>query len=542
MHAKTNHPFDSDDEYSSIGRFIGRDDLLFLLLFLVKSKSGGQERIMGEEGEKEMMKNHTQDVPKMSPMDESLARASLTSGVHPPHAGAIDYPLVAFFQMKSVPSDEHVQGILNKLAKFPRFRCKVEPVGEGNVLGKLRWVPTEIRFQKHVTRKDDVMSTEELDAIKNELLVKPLQTDIPLFDVFVLSSSKGRSRNNNNNRSNKSSDGDSESSIKPVLAIRYSHAIGDEVHAVKVLEHIACGLDGEPVKMVHWKRSKKKKEFKNAWALMLDCLYFVWVFMVGFCRAVFTAFGPADNKTVIRDEPVKWSGKREITTSTPIALEELKAVRAAFKCTINDVVVSCIAGAVQRYMEARDCPFTKKPSTRVRAIIPFATIPKKEMENMKKDPYTLKNLFTFVSLRLSMGPCSATERLKRTMKKTYDLKRSPEAAITIFLNAIIGKLGSAMQKQTVYDYMSRHSMVLTNVPGPVERVRLAGIEVETVDFACANLINQVSVLSYAGEIRLTLVTDPEVVKDAHTIAENFLKEIKSLKIAADKVSSEAAAA
>jgi hypothetical protein len=141
-----------------------------------------------------------------------------------------------------------------------------------------------------------------------------------------------------------------------------------------------------------------------------------------------------------------------------------------------------------------------------------------------------------------MGPCSATERLKRTMKKTYDLKRSPEAAITIFLNAIIGKLGSAMQKQTLYDYMSRHSMVLTNVPGPIERVRLAGIEVETVDFACANLINQVSVLSYAGEIRLTLVTDPEVVKGAHTIAEYFLKEIKSLKIAADKVSSEAAAA
>ena len=530
MRAKTNHhPFDSDEEYSSDDDSSDDDDLLFLLLFiLVKSSKSvwGQERIiMGEEG----------DVPKMSPMDESLARASLTSGVHPPHAGAIDYPLVAFFQMKSVPSDEHVQGILNKLAKFPRFRCKVEPVVEGNVLGKLHWVPTEIRFQKHVTRRDDVHTHEELDKIKNELLMKPLQTDVPLFDVFVLSSSKGRS----NNRSKSSENGDSESSIKPVLAIRYSHAIGDGVHAVKVLEHIACGLDGEPVKMVHWKRSKKKKEFKNAWAMMLDCLYFVWVFMVGFCRAVFTAFGPADNKTVIRDEPVKWSGKREITTSTPIALEELKAVRAAFKCTINDVVVSCIAGAVQRYMEARDCPFTKKPSTRVRAIIPFATIPKKEMENMKKDPYTLKNLFTFVSLRLSMGPCSATERLKRTMKKTYDLKRSPEAAITIFLNAIIGKLGSAMQKQTVYDYMSRHSMVLTNVPGPVERVRLAGIEVETVDFACANLINQVSVLSYAGEIRLTLVTDPEVVKDAHTIAEYFLKEIKSLKIAADKVSSEA---
>ena len=422
-----------------------------------------------------------------------------------------------------------MQGILNKLAKFPRFRCRVEPVVAGKVNGKLKGVPTDISFERHVTRYDDIKSKEELESIKNELLVKPLQTDVPLFDVFVLSSSA----------SSKSSGGES---IKPVLAIRFSHAISDGVHAVKVLEHVACGLDGEPVKMVHWKRSKKKKEFKNVFAMMLDFLYFIWVFMVGFCRALFTAFGPADSKTVIRDEPVKWSGKREITTSTPIALEELKAVRAAFKCTINDVVVSCIAGAVQRYMEERNCPFAKKPSARVGAIIPFATIPKKEMENMKNDPYSLRNLFTFVSLRLSMGTCSATERLKRTIRKTYDLKRSPEAAVTIFLNAITGKLGPTMQKQTVYDYMSRHSMVLTNVPGPIERVRLAGIEVETVDFACANLINQVSALSYAGEIRLTLVTDPGIVKDAHMIAEYFLKEIKSLKIAADKVSSEAAAA
>ena len=101
MRAKTNHhPFDSSDD-SSDDDSSDDDDLLFLLLFLVKSSKSvwGQERIiMGEEG----------DVPKMSPMDESLARASLTSGVHPPHAGAIDYPLVAFFQMKSVPSDEHV--------------------------------------------------------------------------------------------------------------------------------------------------------------------------------------------------------------------------------------------------------------------------------------------------------------------------------------------------------------------------------------------------------------------------------------------------
>jgi len=48
----------------------------------------------GEEEEK---------APKMTVMDENLARASLTSGVHPPKAEAIDYPLVTFFGMREVP-------------------------------------------------------------------------------------------------------------------------------------------------------------------------------------------------------------------------------------------------------------------------------------------------------------------------------------------------------------------------------------------------------------------------------------------------------
>ena len=48
-------------------------------------------------------------------------------------------------------TDEHVQGILNKLAKFPRFRSKVEPVVAGKVSGRLHWVPTEIDFNRHVT-------------------------------------------------------------------------------------------------------------------------------------------------------------------------------------------------------------------------------------------------------------------------------------------------------------------------------------------------------------------------------------------------------
>jgi len=49
------------------------------------------------------MRCEEEKAPKMTVMDENLARASLTSGVHPPKAEAIDYPLVTFFGMRDVP-------------------------------------------------------------------------------------------------------------------------------------------------------------------------------------------------------------------------------------------------------------------------------------------------------------------------------------------------------------------------------------------------------------------------------------------------------
>ena len=58
----------------------------------------------GEEEEK---------APKMTVMDENLARASLTSGVHPPKAEAIDYPLVTFFGMREVPVRDFILFILS---------------------------------------------------------------------------------------------------------------------------------------------------------------------------------------------------------------------------------------------------------------------------------------------------------------------------------------------------------------------------------------------------------------------------------------------
>ena len=94
-----------------------------------------------------------------------------------------------------------------------------------------------------------------------------------------------------------------------------------------------------------------------------------------------------------------------------------------------------------------------------------------------------------------------------------------------------------MQRQVVFDYMTRHSMVFTNVPGPTEPIVFMGSRVREIVFACSNLVNQVSALSYAGRLRLTLVVDPEATPEADVIGRAFVKEIDALRESATASSS-----
>jgi hypothetical protein len=72
-------------------------------------------------------------------------------------------------------------------------------------------------------------------------------------------------------------------------------------------------------------------------------------------------------------------------------------------------------------------------------------------------------------------------------------------------------------------------MVFTNVPGPTKPVTLfRGKAVRSMTFAVSNLVNQVSVMSYAGEMGFSLVVDPDATPDAHLVGEYFARELETL--------------
>ena len=67
------------------------------------------------------------------------------------------------------------------------------------------------------------------------------------------------------------------------------------------------------------------------------------------------------------------------------------------------------------------------------------------------------------------------------------------------------------------------------VPGPAKQIKLfGGKPVRDMTFAVSNLINQVSVMSYAGQMGFSLVVDPNKTPDAHLVGTYFGEELRAL--------------
>lgn len=75
---------------------------------------------------------------------------------------------------------------------------------------------------------------------------------------------------------------------------------------------------------------------------------------------------------------------------------------------------------------------------------------------------------------------------------------------------------------------SRHSLVLTNVPGPEKQVLFAKQRVFQVHMLFPNVIPQVSLLSYANSIFGNLVYDPALLPHGESFARLYAKALVDL--------------
>jgi hypothetical protein len=115
------------------------------------------------------------------------------------------------------------------------------------------------------------------------------------------------------------------------------------------------------------------------------------------------------------------------------------------------------------------------------------------------------------------------------------IKRTPEAAIIFGLLRAFGKTTAALLVTAVKLLARRASAVMTNVPGPRARIRFAGSAVDGVMFwvPCSGRLGLgVSVLSYAGEVRIGVAADERLVPDPTALVTAFHAALDDLVAAA----------
>ncbi|MCD0418632.1 wax ester/triacylglycerol synthase family O-acyltransferase [Rubrivivax benzoatilyticus] len=225
-----------------------------------------------------------------------------------------------------------------------------------------------------------------------------------------------------------------------------------------------------------------------------------------------------DSPTALKGKP---GGLKAVAWNEPLPLDTVKAVGKALGCSINDVLLACVAGAIGRYLhECGDDPAGKE----IRAMVPVNLRP------MDK-AWQLGNRFGLAPLVLPIGITNPIERVYAVRQRMAELKGSYQPLLAFAVLAMAGFLVKPVQDAVLNLFARKTTAVMTNVPGPREPLKFCGSTLRQTMFwvpASGDVGLGVSVLSYGGGVQFGLIADTALCPDPEAIVERFEPEFEKL--------------
>jgi diacylglycerol O-acyltransferase / wax synthase len=207
--------------------------------------------------------------------------------------------------------------------------------------------------------------------------------------------------------------------------------------------------------------------------------------------------------------------------TAPINLAQLREAAHRHGATVNDVMLASVAGALRRYMVLQD-----EQPTDLRAMVPF------NLRDITAPlPSHLGNRFGLVTVTLPVATREAADRIHRVHAAMAQLKTSPEPQVSYGILSAVGLTTPRMERRLVQYFADRATAVITNVPGPAERVSFGGVQIRRVIGWGPRSGGQslgVAVFSYAGEVIVGFVVDAAVVTHPELLLHAFESEVTEL--------------
>ncbi|MEP7089958.1 MAG: wax ester/triacylglycerol synthase domain-containing protein, partial [Nocardioidaceae bacterium] len=154
----------------------------------------------------------------------------------------------------------------------------------------------------------------------------------------------------------------------------------------------------------------------------------------------------------------------------PIPLADVVAVAHGTGTTVNDVLMSALAGAVSTYLAARHGQAVDIPT-----MVPVNLRPLDQPL-----PRELGNRFALVLFSLPSGLGTSFARLAETKRRMDAIKTSPEALLTMGMIYGVGHTGPELERLVVDFFANKATGVTTNVPGPSTSRYVAGTRISAM--------------------------------------------------------------
>lgn len=377
----------------------------------------------------------------------------------------------------AVPHVEIERLLRERLLPHPRFRRRA--VSSAVPLYPSRWEEDphfDLATHLHHVAVPSPGDEGALAELIGDIMSSPLDHDRPLWQVHHVEGMASGS----------------------VLIARVHHAVGDGVALVKLL----IGLTDEGPKKAPPKvglTGKGAHDLKE-YAMLAGAKAVSLAKMLALSA---DPRGPLKGPLGVR---------KKVAWSRPFDVEAIKRAAHARSAKLNDIVVATVAGAIKTYLDTHG-----SEQGSLRALVPVY-VPK------HAQGAEMGNHFGLVFLQMPIGPASLEGRIVEAKRAMDDLKRAPDALVAMTVLGAMGLASEGIERIGINIFTKKASMLLTNVPGPAEALHLLGRRLSSVLVwapVSGDVALGVSMMSYAGSMRMGVSADARVVADPRSIVTAF---------------------
>ncbi len=222
-------------------------------------------------------------------------------------------------------------------------------------------------------------------------------------------------------------------------------------------------------------------------------------------------------------------GPHRILHWTNMPLDDIKSVRRALNCTVNDVVLTIVTGAVRKFFASRQ---VRPEDIEFRVATPVSV--RRDIDNGK-----MGNRVSAWSVRLPIEQKDPLQTLQILHEETQKLKESKQA-LGVEMMLALAEWTPSLLTLGARAGGAANNTIVTNVPGPQFPLYLMGAEMEEI-YPCVPLMQNmgigIALMSYNGQVCWGFNADFGRVSDIATFVKYVRQSFEELaKIANVKLS------